>query len=108
MGFSTFKEFQNSTEAVASNILTNRLKKLVDEGILKSERSEEDRRVVHYRPTQKGLDLAPVMMSIIEWSDKYEEHGVPKARIQRLVQERDEVLAEILNRFTTEDLAEAS
>ncbi|MFG2790304.1 winged helix-turn-helix transcriptional regulator [Streptomyces sp. NPDC048419] len=61
------------------DILATRLRRLVDAGILtKSVYSERPQRF-EYRPTQAGLDLEPVLMTLMEWGDRHlrEEDGRP-------------------------------
>jgi DNA-binding HxlR family transcriptional regulator len=56
---------------ITRHVLANRLKKLVDEGVLMKV-PYRDRQVRNeYRLTQKGLDLYPVLMSIVHWGDTY-------------------------------------
>jgi DNA-binding HxlR family transcriptional regulator len=56
---------------VTRHILADRLRKLVDAGVLEKV-PYGDRPVRHeYRLTQKGLDLYPVMMSIVHWGDMH-------------------------------------
>ena len=56
---------------ITRHILAGRLRKLVDAGVLEKV-PYGDRPVRHeYRLTQKGLDLYPVMMSIVHWGDVY-------------------------------------
>ena len=62
-GYRTFKEFEDSGEGVATNILSDRLRKLKSTGIIVAEVDAGDRRKVNYRLTQKGIDLAPVLRS---------------------------------------------
>ncbi len=62
-GYRTFKEFEDAGEGVATNILSDRLRKLKSTGIIATEVDEADRRKVNYRLTQKGIDLAPVLWS---------------------------------------------
>ena len=65
-GFRTFKEFQGSGEGIATNILTDRLQKLEAAGIITAEVDETDARRVNYRLTEKGIDLAPVMLELLD------------------------------------------
>lgn len=97
--FSTYREFQQSGEGIASNILANRLKKLIGQGIITGERSEEDGRIISYRPTAKGLDLLPVIVEMILWADRYEETAAPPKLIRRMSQERESFIAETRKRF---------
>jgi DNA-binding HxlR family transcriptional regulator len=54
---------------IARHILADRLRKLVEAGVLEKV-PYGDRPVRHeYRLTQRGLDLYPVMMSIVHWGD---------------------------------------
>jgi len=101
-GFGTFKEFRSSMEGVATNILADRLKKMTANGLITASRSNADRRVMLYRPTQKGLDLAPVMLAMILWTDKYEDHVVPAEKISRLTKDGDKFIAETLAKFNAE------
>jgi DNA-binding HxlR family transcriptional regulator len=65
-----FDEFEVRL-GITRHILADRLKKLVAEGVLKKV-PYGDRPVRHeYRLTQKGLDLYPVLMSIVHWGDTY-------------------------------------
>jgi DNA-binding HxlR family transcriptional regulator len=69
-GLQHFEEFQ-STLGIARNILSNRLGRLVENGILGREPDPTDRRRVAYRLTDKGLDLLPVLLSLRQWGEKW-------------------------------------
>ena len=60
-GLHHFEEFQ-STLGIARNILSNRLARLVEHGILARDPDPADRRKVSYRLTEKGRDLLPVLI----------------------------------------------
>lgn len=67
---------------VARNVLSNRLDRLVDEGILERRPYSERPERYEYFLTEKGLDLWPVMVSLMHWGDKYmPQPGGPPARI---------------------------
>jgi DNA-binding HxlR family transcriptional regulator len=74
-GLQHFEEFQ-STLGIARNILSNRLARLVESGILQRDPDPTDRRRVAYRLTDKGLDLLPVLLSLRQWGEKWVS-GVP-------------------------------
>src|SRR6516225_11901623 len=61
LGRRTFKEFLGSYERPATNILTDRLRRLEAYGIIRSERDSSDGRRRIYLLTPKGMDLAPVL-----------------------------------------------
>jgi len=59
-GFRTFKEFLQSDEGIATNILADRLRNLEAHGIIRAKQDPSDRRKIIYFLTPKGKDLAPV------------------------------------------------
>ncbi|MEL7199544.1 MAG: helix-turn-helix domain-containing protein [Pseudomonadota bacterium] len=85
-GLKHFEEFLTEL-GIARNILSNRLAKLVDHGILKREPCEDDRRKVEYRLTLKGYDLLPAMIALRLWGQKHGSELVVEDPV--LVDERD-------------------
>ena len=78
LGVRRFEAFQ-SRLGISRTIITERLKLLVDEGVL-TKVPYQDRPLRHeYRLTQKGLDLHPVVMAIVHWGDRHYagEAGAP-------------------------------
>ena len=65
-----FEEFSNQL-GIARNILSNRLSRLVDHGVLERSRCQHDRRKVEYRMTEKGSDLLPAILALRQWGEKY-------------------------------------
>ena len=67
-----FEDYQQGT-GIARNILTDRLNKLVEAEILERRPYAEHpgRTLYEYRLTQKGLDLYPVLVSLMQWGDRY-------------------------------------
>lgn len=102
-GFRTFKEFQESGEGIATNVLADRLRKLAAAGIIRAEAEKSDGRRVNYRLTRKGIDLAPVLLELLIWGTKHEETGVPCALIAKMARNRGEVLAEVRRRWRERD-----
>jgi DNA-binding HxlR family transcriptional regulator len=84
-GMHHFEEFLGAL-GIARNILSNRLARLVEHGIMKREPLAEDRRKIEYRLTEKGLDLLPAMLALRQWGEKY-GCGVPNNPV--LCDERD-------------------
>lgn len=84
-GLHHFEEFL-STLGIARNILSNRLARLVEHGIMKRQALAEDRRKIEYRLTEKGLDLLPAMLALRQWGEKY-GIGIPSNPV--LCDERD-------------------
>lgn len=69
-GLKHFEEFLSEL-GIARNILSNRLAKLVENGILKREPCADDRRKIEYRLTEKGFDLLPAMVALRQWGQRY-------------------------------------
>jgi DNA-binding HxlR family transcriptional regulator len=102
-GYRTFKEFRESGEGIATNILANRLRRLERAGIIITEADELDRRKVNYRLTEKGIDLAPVLLELLVWGARHEDAGLPCSFIEEMAQNRDQVLAEVRRRWRERD-----
>ena len=73
-----FDEFQ-SRLGITRHLLAERLKKLVRQGVLRRVAYQERPKRYEYILTQKGLDLHPIMMSIVHWGDVHmsDERGRP-------------------------------
>lgn len=67
-----YKDFQNSKEKIATNILSDRLKKLEANGIVESSILEERKTMKVYTMTRKGKDLIPIVLEMILWSSKHQ------------------------------------
>jgi DNA-binding HxlR family transcriptional regulator len=104
-GCRTFKDFQNSGEGIATNILADRLRKLEWAGIITTEAEQADGRRVNYRLTEKGIDLAPVLLDLLIWAAHHEQTTAPCAVIERMAKNREQVLAEVRRRWRERDLA---
>jgi DNA-binding HxlR family transcriptional regulator len=102
-GYKTFKQFQESGEGIATNMLADRLKKLESSGILEHETEPNDGRKVNYRLTQKGIDLAPVLLDLLIWGARHEQTGPSCSLILRMEKNREEILAEVERRWREHD-----
>lgn len=70
LGFERFDDIQRNL-GVASNILTARLKKMMEQGIVERRTDAEDKRVWRYSLTRQGRDLYPVLLALTAWGDKW-------------------------------------
>lgn len=66
-GKTRFAEFQSSDEKIASNILSDRLRRLEEQGIIAIEKDPADARQKIYAATEKGVSLTPVLLEIAAW-----------------------------------------
>ena len=102
-GLRTFKEFSESGEGIATNILADRLRALESNQIIASETEQADGRKVNDRLAKKGMDLAPVLLELLIWGARHEETAAPCALITKMEKNREAVLAEVRRRWRTHD-----
>jgi hypothetical protein len=58
---------------------------------------------LNYRLTQKGMDLAPVLLELLLWGARHERTGTPRAVISGLQKHRAELLSEVRQRWRKRD-----
>lgn len=91
-GVHHFEEFLTEL-GIARNILSGRLVKLVEVGILRRTPCPDDRRKVIYQLTDKGMDLLPSMIALRQWGERWET-GVPSNPV--LCDERDRLPIQLI------------
>ena len=94
-GRKSFNELLNAEEGIASNILSDRLQRLETAGIVGKLRDPKDARRYIYRLTEKGIDLAPVLVEMILWAAKHEKTAAAVSAIRQMTKNRDEFIANI-------------
>jgi DNA-binding HxlR family transcriptional regulator len=70
LGVRRFDEIQSDL-GIARNVLQARLRRLVDEGVLEKREYQQRPRRYEYRLSEKGLDLWPTIVALLQWGDKY-------------------------------------
>lgn len=70
LGSREFNQFGQRL-GIARNILSDRLRKLVEAGLLRRKTSETDRRVVEYRLSESGRALYPVLIALAQWVEEH-------------------------------------
>ena len=70
LGIRRFDDFQRRL-GIARNVLQSRLERLVEEDVLERVEYQERPRRFEYRLTPKGVDLWPVLVSLLKWGDKH-------------------------------------
>jgi DNA-binding HxlR family transcriptional regulator len=96
--FRTYKEFLESHERIATNILADRLRRLEAHGIITTERDPSDGRRLIYRLTAKGIDLAPVLTEMVLWAAGHEDTGNP-ALVRQIQKDKEQFLAGVRKRW---------
>ena len=74
MGARRFKHFERSL-GIAKNTLTSRLGELVDSGILEKVPGPDGTAHTEYELTEKGRELAPILMALAQWGDRWAVHA---------------------------------
>ena len=67
----TFKDFTESEEAIATNILSTKLKLLEELGIIIKTKRPNNKKTNLYLLTDMGLALTPILVELATWSDSY-------------------------------------
>lgn len=71
LGKHRYGEFQTSPEAIPTNILAERLKRLEAAGLVIKELYQNNPPRAEYYLTRRGADLAPVLRAMREWGKKH-------------------------------------
>lgn len=98
-GGNTFGEFLSAGEGIATNILTDRLNRLEANGIVEKRRDSADARRLIYRLTEKGIELAPVMVEIVLWAATHEKTDAPRDLIRAMRKNKAAFLAQLRARW---------
>ena len=99
-GKSTYSEFlKQSQEGIATNILVDRLKKLLAMGIIDFRRESHDKKIKKYFLTDRGIDLYPVIYELQRWTLKHVDfdHTDNTKNWNDLIQ--DTAQEEVINQF---------
>ena len=103
-----YREFLASPEKISTNILASRLRDLEADGLVSKARDAQNQSKFVYRLTQKGKDLLPLLLEMIRWSTRYDPQpdvadniitGAPARLLQRLDDDREALIEEILDRL---------
>lgn len=83
-----YQEFLTSTEGISTNILADRLKKLVKNGFAEKICVDKARKRYEYHPTVKARALAPTLVEMIRWSNRFMDDTIepPSAFLEKIRQ----------------------
>lgn len=91
----SYSEFLESEEKISTNILANRLSVLESETILIKEVSEKNKSKFIYSLTQKGADLLPIVIEIMDWGAKYNASSPRRELGKRIRKNKASVVKEL-------------
>ena len=97
-GFRSYKEFLQSYERIATNILADRLRKLEAYGIISTARDPSDGRRLIYSLTVKGIDLAPVLTEMVLWAAAHEKTG-NQTLVRQMRKDKEQVISAVRQRW---------
>jgi DNA-binding HxlR family transcriptional regulator len=95
-GKMSYSEFLNSEEGIATNILVSRLNILEAEEILVREVAPANKSKYIYSLTQKGVDLVPIIIELMDWGAKYNKNCPRKELGQRIKKDKAAVVRELM------------
>jgi len=90
-----FKDYLAAKERIATNVLSDRLRRLEESGVITKTVHPSDARKADYRLTEKGLDLAPLLFEMALWATRHEKTDAPTALVRRMSDDRSNLLAEL-------------
>ena len=99
-GARTYKEFLQCHEGIATNILADRLRKLITYRIITTEPDPSDGRKLTYRLTTKGIDLAPVLTEMVLWAAAHEDTG-NQALVEQMREDKEKFMAGVRQRWVS-------
>ena len=94
-GKMSYSEFLNSEERIATNILVSRLALLEAEEILVKNVSPANKSKYIYSLTQKGADLLPIIIELMDWGAKYNRNCPRKELGQKIKVDKAAVVREL-------------
>jgi len=106
----TFKDFSSSFEGIATNILSTRLKQLVEYGIARKTKLPNNRKVNIYTLTEKGLQLTPLLMECAFWTVNNFKEENPQMyshyynHLNEAFTNKDQFYADTVQKYRTEVL----
>ena len=90
----SYSEFLESEEKISTNILANRLNVLEAENIFWKEVSPTNKSKFIYSLTQKGADLLPIVIEIMDWGAKYNANSPRRELGQKIKKNKSAVIKE--------------
>ncbi|MFY0651089.1 MAG: helix-turn-helix transcriptional regulator [Cyclobacteriaceae bacterium] len=102
-GKETFKDFTESEEAIATNILTIKLKLLEELGLISKAKIPHNKKTNIYSLTPKGLELTPILVELALWSDNNLRNVHPTLQkgqgIDLLRQDKEAFIRALINSY---------
>lgn len=93
----SYNALLKASEGIATNVLSNRLSSLEASGIVSRSRDPNDGRKHIYCLTEAGIDLIPLLIDMMLWSEKHDPEGldIPGEFLDKIRQNRQGVIEQI-------------
>ena len=102
-GKKTFKDFSESDEAIASNVLSSRLKMLEEFKMISKKKIPQNKKTNIYLLTEIGLGLTPTILELTLWSDsnirEYHSSIISDSRIEMLRNNKEESIKMLIENY---------
>lgn len=99
-----FRDLLSAEEGIATNILSDRLRRLEAHGLIAREADETDGRQFIYRPTRMAVDLIPVLVELVVWGARNDPTtAVPDEFIEQFENDREALIESIRMRAKASD-----
>lgn len=99
----TFKDFIESDELIATNILSSRLKMLEEFNIIRKEKLPHNKKTNIYVLTKKGVDLAPVIIELGKWAfenlTEFNTKIIPDDKYEAVKADKDGLIKSIMDNY---------
>ncbi|MBV1915656.1 MAG: helix-turn-helix transcriptional regulator [Pseudomonadales bacterium] len=93
-----YHEFMEAGEGISTNILASRLVDLERNGIIDKRTDRIKKSKFVYCLTEKGIELMPMMLAMIDWAEKYDaDTEVPAGFIESLRKDPEALRRDLLN-----------
>jgi DNA-binding HxlR family transcriptional regulator len=102
-GRTRYQDLLDAEEGIATNVLADRLRRLEDAKVITKRRDPDNGKQFIYAPTEKGLDLLPVLFDLMHWSSKHDkrtDQSIPF--LKRLRSNESALRRDILKRFAAD------
>ncbi|MFD2718207.1 winged helix-turn-helix transcriptional regulator [Hymenobacter monticola] len=104
-GKSTYGQFLQSAEKMATNVLADRLALLEAQGLLTKAVAADKKSKFTYRLTEKGLDTVPIIVELLLWGARHGSTVVAPGLLEELQAGKDAAVAKYQQRAREQALA---
>lgn len=90
-----YRDLLAANQGLATNVLSDRLKRLERRGLVSKTRDTADARQFVYRPTEAAKDLVPMLVEMIAWSAKQGHARMAPSFLRQFEEDREGLIAEL-------------